>query len=120
MKIIEDSSGTFYITDDAILEKFLPRQKAGPNGFHPVEKLIIPEGVAKIGTGALDCLAVTEAFRFPESLRAIGTELWESGISWCDLPDVVIPEGVREITSFAFGKCRIRSLRGRFHRRAAL
>lgn len=81
----------------------------GENGT--VRELIIPESVIRIGTGAIEGIHVTERISFPAGLRAIGTEIWESAVSWCELPDVVLPDGVEELTSFAFGKCRMRSLR---------
>lgn len=110
MKIIEDGSGIFHIADDGTLTKFVPHSPAA-HGYTTLESLTIPQGVTRIGTQALDLLRITGRIRFPESLRAIGTEIWEAGISWCDLPDVVIPQGVKEMTSFAFGKCYLRSLR---------
>lgn len=109
MQIIEDSSGVFRIAADGTLTKFVPHSPA-KYGATPVESLIIPQGVTRIGTHALDFLRVTGQVRFPESLQTIGTEIWETGISWCELPDVVIPQGVKEMTSFAFGNCRLRSL----------
>lgn len=110
MNIIENGSGVFHIADDGTLTKFVPHSPE-KHGYTLLEDLIIPQGVTRIGTRALDSLRVTGQIRFPESLQAIGTEIWETGISWCDLPDVVIPRGVKEMTSFAFGKCDLRSLR---------
>ena len=110
MKTMETEAGIFFISDQGILERFQPRQMDA-HGHGEVNRLIIPEGVIKIGTGVLEMLTVKEEVRFPDSLRNIGTKLWEPAISWCRLPHVVIPPGVEEMTSFAFGKCELLSLR---------
>lgn len=107
--IIENQSGTFYITPDGTLTRFIAHNETNPYN-RTVAELIIPEGVIRIGTDSLCHLTVTQHIVFPQSLRSIGTELWEGALYHCTLPDVFLPETVEKATSYAFGGCEIRSL----------
>jgi len=107
--IVENQSGTFYITPDGTLTRFVARGENDPHD-RTVEDLLIPEGVVAIGTDSLKHITVTRRIRFPKSLRSIGTELWEASLCHCKLPDVYVPENVEKATSYVFAGCEIRSL----------
>ena len=107
--VVQNVSGIFHITPDGTLTRFIASNETNPHE-RTVDELIIPEGVIRIASHALTDITVTRRIEFPQSLRAIGTELWEGALYRCTLPDVFLPETVETATSYAFGGCQIRSL----------
>ena len=65
-----------------------------------VDKIIIPDGVTKIGNGAFKSCGID--IKLPESLEEIG----DFAFSGCDLGDLILPDGLRSIGPYAFSYCR--------------
>jgi len=74
-----------------------------------LRRLIIPEGVQVIPSGFFSDMKISEELRLPESLEVLGTD--SRGVfARCDLPDVVLPENVKTLSAFVFGRSHLRSL----------
>ncbi len=67
-----------------------------------IKKIIIPEGVTRIGKCALShCMGVEEIV-FPKSLKQID----EKALMYCEkLNEAILPDDVEEISAFAFSHC---------------
>ena len=76
-----------------------------------IRTLIVPDGIKGFSDEFLRGWAITDSVVFPESLLYIGTD---DGIGCvfanCYLPEIVLPESLKTIGSFAFGHCYIEKL----------
>ena len=127
--ILHSESGTFYIDDHGIVQRFEP---ATDNPFinedieidsnytytthKSIRTFIVPEGVKGFVGGFMRNTRVLERFDLPNGLLSIGNNSSDydtecnSIFANCILPLVVIPESVAEMGSFAFGHSHIDSL----------
>ncbi len=77
---------------------------------HAIRTLIVPEDVKGFAAEFLMGWAVTEQVTFPDTLTAIGTDEVHNVFSRCFLPEIILPQSVKEIGRFAFGHSYIRKL----------
>lgn len=112
---LRNESGTFYVDKLGVLQAF--RCSPENNADHCSEpetkrlyKLHIPEGVTVLKEEAFRHYTVLEELTFPDSLMLMGTG-YGCALANCSLPDVVIPETLRILGTFAFGCSALRSLR---------
>lgn len=116
--------GCFVCDQNGILQQYIPCDgnmvnlwdKDASDGKMAVTNMIIPENITGFVNEFFRFAVVTNTFKLPDSLRSIGTCDRSSGspacvFANCNLPDVILPEGLYEIGTFAFGKCEIKSLR---------
>lgn len=117
-RILTSESGRFHLNGVGIVQRFEP---SGDNPLmeecegicrHVIDTLIVPGGVRGFCDEFLRSVHVKSRFELPDSLVSIGGTTAFPGCVFadCDLPLVVIPEGVREIGTFAFGNARIETL----------
>lgn len=127
-KAHRSESGTFYIDEDGIVQRFEPsddnlfleekvEEPHAYDGFvikKSIRHLIVPEGVKGFVSDFMRGIRVLERFSLPEGLLSIGNNTHEIAaddahcvFSDCILPTVVIPESVKEIGTFAFGGTHI-------------
>lgn len=112
-------SGTFYIDDYGILQRFEPafenpfvdeESEIGDNYTYTTQKtirtFIVPEGVKGCANGFMRNVRVVDRFVLPHTLEQIGDCCFAN----CILPSVVIPASVLTIGDFAFGHTHIDSL----------
>lgn len=119
--IFENESGVFLCDNSGELERFFPAienlldksQIRERYSFHEtyyipcVHTLIIPEGVTSIARDFFRDGLVENAVSFPSTLKSIG----DYAFSDSRLPDVIIPENVNGIGTFAFGNSIVRSVK---------
>lgn len=123
-KIFRNESGVFECDDDGVLLRFYPdiqnlldECRAGDNSisykymdyYRPsIHTLIIPEGVTSFGDFFFQGGFVRDQISFPSTLKSIG-----GNVVFADtcLPDIVIPESVKDIGWNAFHNSKIKSVR---------
>ena len=69
-----------------------------------LRKIILPEGLEKIGEGAFYQASALRQVNFPSTLRYIGDFAFNA--TKLEMNQLVIPEGVEEINQYAFAFCR--------------
>lgn len=128
--ILESDSGLFYIDKDGMLASFQPsvnnpiiEEKIDEPGAYygyvikkSIQHLIIPKGVRGFSDDMFRDITVRERLELPDGLESIGNTNLDSMfhgcvLSHCELPEVIIPESVKELGIFAFGSSRIDYLR---------
>lgn len=112
MQTITNESGTFYVDELGVLQKFCcsPENNAdacAPQDTKKLYTLHIPEGVTVLKEEAFRCYTVLDKLTLPDSLRLIGGCV----LADCQLPDVVIPETLEILGDFSFAHSTMRSLR---------
>ena len=129
MKNLNSESGSFYVDDCGIAQRFEP---ADDNPFHneeieiesnfiyttqkSIRTFVVPEGVKGFVSDFMRYTRVLERFELPEGLLGIGNNTFDYDAEYncvfanCILPAVVIPESLTEIGMFAFGHSHIDSL----------
>ena len=123
--IFENESGLFLCGNSGELKRFFPaienlldktikRERYNIHGeydyhyYQPcVHTLIIPEGVTSIERDFFRGGLVENVVSFPHTLKIIGNYAFSDS----RLPDIIIPENVNEIETFAFGNSIIRSVK---------
>ncbi|MDE5796780.1 MAG: leucine-rich repeat domain-containing protein, partial [Muribaculaceae bacterium] len=76
-----------------------------------VRTLIVPSGIRSFSDRFLRDWAVTDLFILPDTLESIGDENMVGCVfANCFLPEVVLPESLRFIGTFAFGHSYIKRL----------
>ncbi len=70
-----------------------------------LRRIILPEGLAKIGEGAFAYAINLEDINFPSSLRTIKRRCFTDCIS-LNVNPLIIPEGVEEIEYMSFANCK--------------
>ena len=76
-----------------------------------VRHLIIPSGVKSISAEFFRYGCVDEHIEFPDTLISIGEDAHGCAFANSCLPDVVIPDSLKNIGVFAFGHSVIKSVR---------
>ena len=123
--ILESESGLFECDADGMLLKFYPasdniiteprireRYDYTTDYYNPhIRHLIIPSGIKSIPAEFFRYGCVEEHIEFPDTLISIGED--SHGCAFADtcLPDVIIPDSVKDIGVFAFGHSVIKSVR---------
>lgn len=124
-KILKSESGMFECDDEGKLIRFYPEPQNlldetivretytfRKSFFNPcVRSLIIPEGVTAISEGFFINGFVMDTIRFPNTLCSIGNRADSNVFAEARLPDIIIPDKVNMIGSFAFGNSIIKSIR---------
>jgi len=112
---LRNESGIFYVDKLGVLQAFCcsPENNADTCSVKDTKRLYtlhIPEGVTVLKENAFSFSTVLKKLTLPYSLRLMGTG---NGcvLQGCSLPDVVIPETVDILGTFAFGCSSLRSLR---------
>lgn len=122
--ILESASGLFECDADGTLLKFYPapdnilaeprireRYNYTTDYYNPhVRHLIIPSGVKSISAEFFRNGCVEEHIEFPDTLISIGEDAHGCAFANSYLPDVVIPDSVKNIGVFAFGGTHIDTL----------
>ena len=117
---LESKSGTFYLDDDGIITDFkssffnpiIERKEKEPQAYYgyvvkkSIRHLIVPKGVKGFVDDFFRGIEVKEQFTLPEGLLYIGNN-HGCVFAECTLPEVRIPETVRELGFFAFGHSHI-------------
>ena len=123
---LTSESGTFYVDDKGVVQRFIP---ADDNPFvdeeievtsnytyitdKSIRTFIVPQGVKGFISGFMRHTRVLKRFELPDSLLSLGNNSFDINTACngvfadCILPTVVIPESVKEIGDFAFGKSHI-------------
>lgn len=126
MTVIKNKSGSFFLDANGIVTDFKPslfnpiikRKENEPQAYYgyvikkSIKHLIVPEGVIGFADDFFCDIEVLERFVLPNGLLYIGNNLRTSDshrnvFAGCTLPEVRIPETVRELGRFAFGHSRI-------------
>ena len=128
---LTSESGLFYVDDEGIVLRFEPSEDNpikeekvdepyAYDGFvvkKSIKHLIVPEGVKGFVSDFMRGISILERFVLPKGLLSIGkiTHEFRDDDAHCvfshtTLPTVVIPESVKELSSFAFGHTRIECL----------
>lgn len=126
MTVIKNKSGSFFLDANGIVTDFKPslfnpiveRKVNEPQAYYgsvikkSIKNLIVPEGVIGFADNFFRDIEVLERFALPNGLQYIGNNLFTSDshgciFAGCTLPEVRIPETVRELGPFAFGKSKI-------------
>lgn len=124
-KILRNESGVFECDNDGKLLRFYPETQNlldetkvkeaytfGKSFFKPcVHSLIIPEGVTAIREGFFSEGFVKDTILFPNTLCSIGNRADYNVFAGSRLPDIIIPDKVNMIGTFAFGNSIIKSVR---------
>ena len=77
------------------------RQRPWDNHRYEFRRIIIEDGITRIGKNAfIDCPNVT-SITLPNSVTSIG----ENAFRGCSIDELVIPDGVTTIEKYAFGSC---------------
>lgn len=131
---INSPSGKFCVDIAGILLSFTP-SKDNPvhytevenelNPYQPVQiekephldTLIIPEGVKSLPAEFMRGYHIDSKLVFPETLESMGDIRWDDMTNECHcvlanthLPEVIMPESVKMIGTFAFGHSHIKRL----------
>lgn len=128
-KLLNSESGTFYIDNHSIVQRFEP---TAVNPFieektvieanftfktdKSIRTFIVPKGVKGFCSGFMRYTRVLERFELPDGLLNIGSNSFDYATECncvfanCILPSVVIPESVTEIGLFTFGHSHIGNL----------
>lgn len=116
--ILTSESGRFILDGAGVVQRFEPSEdnpltevnEGAPH--HAIGTLVVPRGVRGFCDEFMRSVHVKSRFELPDGLVSIGGTTAFPGCVFadCDLPLVVIPEGVREIGTFAFGCARIETL----------
>jgi len=123
---LTSESGTFYVDDKGIVQRFIP---ADDNPFvdeeievtsnytyktyKSIRTFIVSQGVKGFVSAFMRSTRVLERFELPDGLLSLGNNSFDFNTACngvfadCILPTVVIPESVKEIGDFAFGKSHI-------------
>lgn len=124
-KSLNSESGTFFIDDKGIVQRFDPavdnpfikeETKINTNFTYTTRRsirtFIVPEGVKGFVSNFMRDTRVLERFELPDGLLSIGSYSDDNKCIFanCIFPTVVIPESVKEIGIFAFGRTHIDSL----------
>ena len=117
-RILTSESGRFHLDGAGVVQRFEPSEdnpltdvhEGAPH--HAIDTLVVPGGVRGFCDEFMRGVQVKSRFDLPDGLVSIGGTTAFPGCVFadCDLPLVVIPEGVREIGTFAFGNARIDTL----------
>jgi hypothetical protein len=82
-----------------------------------IHTFVVPKGVKGFVSDFMRNMHVIERFELPDGLLSIGNNTHDLGdidahcvFADCILPEVVIPDSVKEVGSFAFGHSHIESL----------
>lgn len=77
-----------------------------------VKTLIIPSGVKGFASDFCRNLVVSDIFILPDTIVSIGDDTFDGGCVFANtkLPEVIIPESVKMIGSYAFGGSHIEKL----------
>lgn len=128
--MLKSESGTFYIDEYGIAQRFEPSvdnpfieegTKKECNYTFTTNKsirtFVVPKGVKGFVSDFMRNMHVIERFELPDGLLSIGNNTHDFGdidahcvFADCILPEVVIPDSVKEVGSFAFGHSYIDSL----------
>lgn len=118
-QLICNDSGAFWIDSDGVLMNFNPDSWFRPgNSRQIIEALNIPEGVKAIPCGMFKEYVIHGTMTLPKSLLCIGvgySEREEGNAfrhSW--LPDLVLPETLEALGTYAFASTVIRSVTALF------
>ena len=121
-RILESESGLFYLDKEGMLTDFKPsetnpiikekiEEPFAYNGYitkESISHLIIPKGVRGFADDFFRGITVTCRFELPEGLLFIGNSFHDNSshgcvFSHCTLPDVRLPDSLKELGLFAFG-----------------
>lgn len=121
-RILESESGLFYLDKEGMLTDFKPsetnpiikekiEEPFAYNGYitkESISHLIIPKGVRGFADDFFRGITVTCRFELPEGLLFIGNSFHDNSshgcvFSHCTLPDVRLPDSLKELGVFAFG-----------------
>lgn len=128
--VLESESGLFHIDKDGMLMNFQPsgnnpiieEKTEEPCAYYgyvirkSIQHLVIPRGIRSFADDMFRGITVKERLELPEELISIGNTVSDGNyhgcvFSHCVLPEVIIPESVKELGSFAFGGSHIDYLR---------
>lgn len=129
-KFLESESGVFHIDNEGMLTSFQPsadnpiveEKIEEPLAYYgylikkSIGHLVIPKGVRSFVDDMFRGITVKERLELPEGLISIGNIDSNGNYRGCVfshsvLPEVIIPESVKELGTFAFGGSHIDYLR---------
>ena len=128
--VLKSESGNFYIDQVGIVLRFDPsvdnsfiEEESEKNANYTfttnksIRTFVVPKGVKGFVSDFMRNVHIIERFELPEGLLSIGNNTHDLGnidahcvFADCILPEVVIPDSVKEVGSFAFGHSYIDSL----------
>ncbi len=109
-----DENGNIYSKDKTVLYKYKGTETAftvpdavkeiGAYAFvdNTLEKIILPEGVKKIGDSAFSSCFALEEIEIPDTVTEIGESAFNDCVS---LKEVILPDGLTEINRYLFDGC---------------
>lgn len=128
--VLGSESGLFHIDKDGMLTNFQPsgnnpiieektEDPCAYDGYvikKSIQHLVIPKGVRSFADDMFRGITVKERLELPEGLISIGNTVSDGNyhgcvLSHCILPEVILPESVKELGFFAFGGSYIAYLR---------
>ena len=123
--VLESESGLFYVDGNGIAQRFealynnpffeiMPLVKDNPTvNKSSIRTFIVPKGVKGFASDFMRETRIVERFELPEGLISIGNNSldyvneFRCVFAECILPEVIIPQSVQEIGSYAFGQSHI-------------
>lgn len=124
-KVLKSESGMFFVDDKGIVQRFEPAvdnpfieedteiETNTPTGYKSIRTFIVPAGVKGFMSDFMRATRIVERYELPEGLISIGNHSFDVEkechcvFANCILPEVVIPQSVKEIGNFAFGHSQI-------------
>lgn len=112
---LRNESGSFFVDSLGVLQSLCCSEEnnadtCAPEQTNKLYTLRIPEGVTVLKAEAFRNYTVRNALCLPDSLQLLGAD-FGCAFANCDLPDVVLPESLKILGTFAFGGSSLRSLR---------